>query len=419
MPKAEHLLSGQSGLCRPPLTDTLAGRSLGPVKILAVIPVYNHGATLRRVAEGVLALHPYLLVVDDGSDQPAAPLLAGLEAQLLRHDSNRGKGAAIQSAAAFARKSGFSHIVTLDADGQHDPGELCKFIEAIEREPRAFIVGARDFATAGNVPFSSRFGRKFSEFWMFIQTGRRISDMQSGYRAYPLAALDRLKLRDSHYSFEVEALVKASWSGFDINEIPVGVHYPKASERISHFKAFQDNLRITILNTRLTIRALIPVPFQELAWEKDGRVSVRRPFQSLKMLMRNQATAFSLAYSTFVPIVVCSLPLLGFQSILMLFLIAVLKLNRLWALALTHACFPPLVPAFCIEVGHYINNGFWLTDISWQTLGREVLDRFWDWLVGAAVGGPALGLALGIAVYFSAALLGRGLRKSVLSEPEA
>ncbi|MDR1922330.1 MAG: glycosyltransferase family 2 protein [Candidatus Adiutrix sp.] len=380
-------------------------------KALAVIPVFNHGATLRAVAEGTLAVHPRLLVVDDGSDEPAAPLLAGLPLTVLRHQTNRGKGAAITTAAAYALEAGFTHIITLDADGQHDPAQLPDFLARMALTPRAFIVGARDFAGAGDVPFSSRFGRGFSEFWMFIQTTRRVSDMQSGYRAYPLAALTRLKVRDRHYSFEIEVLVKAAWGGFEIAEIPVRVHYPKRSERVSHFRSFRDNFRITILNTRLTVRALIPVPFQGYAWDDGGRVSLLRPLASLKLLLEDRATAASLAASTFVAIVVCALPIPGFQSLLMLFLIAVFRFNRLWPLAVSQACLPPFMPAFCIEIGHFVNHGLWLTDISWRSLGLEVGQRFWDWLVGAAVGGGLAGGALALAVFAAARLIGRGLNK--------
>ena len=378
-------------------------------EILVLIPVYNHGQTLRQVAEKVLAQKARLLVLDDGSDEPVAPLLEGLDLELIRHERNQGKGAAIMSAAAFAQERGFSHLVTLDADGQHDPAELPKFFAEIAENPQAFIVGARDFQGA-NIPFSSKFGRRFSEFWMYLQSAHRVNDMQSGYRAYPVAALTSLSLWDKRYSFEVEVLVKAAWAGFEIVEIPVSVFYPERAERVSHFKAFRDNLRITVLNTRLTIRALIPVPFRQLTWSKNDTVSVRRPLKSLQILMSQEATAKNLAFSTFVPIVVCSWPILGFQSFAVLFLIAALGLNRLWALAVTHACVPPLMPAYAIEVGHFINNGVWLTDISWQTLGREVFIRFWDWLVGALVGGPLLGLGLALAVYLAAALLGRGLR---------
>jgi uncharacterized protein (DUF2062 family) len=384
------------------------------VRILTVIPVYNHPATLREVAAGAVAVLPDLLVVDDGSAIPVGPSLSGLPLHLIRHETNRGKGAAIKTAAAYATTHGFSHLVTLDADGQHDPADLARFAAAAARRPRAFIIGARDFARAVNVPFSSRFGRRFSEFWMFIQTGRRVGDMQSGYRAYPVAALGSLTLRDDRYSFEIEVLVKAAWSGFEIVEIPVPVRYPAAGDRVSHFRAFRDNWRITILNTRLTIRAMVPVPFQELAWE-DGpgqtRVSVRRPLQALRRLMADSATPRLLAVSTAVALFVNCLPLPGLQTFLLLWLIAALKLNRPWSLAVSHACLPGFMPALAIEVGHYVLAGTWLTELSWHTLGREAWARLGEWLAGALVGGPPAALAAALAVYLAARLIGRGLAR--------
>jgi hypothetical protein len=383
----------------------------GP-KFLVLIPAYNHPQTLRAVAEGVLAILPDLLVVDDGSAVPAGPSLAGLPLRLIRHETNRGKGAAIKTAAAFAGEHGYSHLITLDADGQHDPADLARFVAAAARHPRSFIVGARNFARKGNVPFSSRFGRRFSEFWMFIQTGQRVGDMQSGYRAYPVAALGGLTLRDDRYSFEIEVLVKAAWSGFEIMEIPVSVHYPAARDRVSHFRAFRDNWHITVLNTRLTIRALIPVPFRELAWE-DGpgadRVSVRRPLQSLRRLMADSATPRLFAVSTGISLWVNCLPLPGLQTFLLLWLIAALKLNRPWSLAVSHACLPGLMPALAIEGGHYFLTGAWLTEISRQTLAREAWSRLGEWLAGALVGGPPAALAASLGVYLAARLIGKGV----------
>ena len=385
-------------------------------KILAVIPVYNHPETLRATAEGALAVLPDLLVVDDGSRLPVGPILAGLPLRLIRHEVNRGKGAAIKTAVAFASDCGFSHLITLDADGQHDPADLTRFVEAAIGRPRAFIVGARDFARAGNVPFSSRFGRRFSEFWMFLQTGRRVKDMQSGYRVYPVAALAGLAPRDDRFSFEIEVLVKAAWSGFDIIEIPVPVFYPAVRDRVSHFRAFRDNWRIAVLNTRLTIRALVPVPFRELAWT-DGpgpdRVSARRPLQAFRRLMADSATPGLLAVSTAVSFMVNCLPLPGLQTFLLLWLIAALRLNRPWSLAVSHACPPGFLPALAIETGHYVLTGVWLTEFSGRTLGREAWSRLGEWLVGALAGGPPAALAASLAVYLAARLIGRGLTARV------
>jgi hypothetical protein len=383
-------------------------------RILAVIPVFNNPGTLRDVAKGVLDIMPDLLVVDDGSTDKAEFLLSGLSLSVIRHEVNKGKGAAIKTAAVFAAENSFTHLVTIDADGQHDPADLDRFAAEIAGHPRSFIVGARDFSRTRGVPLASRFGRRFSEFWMFIQTGRRVDDMQSGYRAYPVPALNSLTLKDNRYSFEVEVLVKAAWSGFDLREIPVSVHYPEAGARVSHFLVFRDNWRITLLNVRLTIRALIPAPFRELAWE-DGeardRVSALRPVQAFRKLMADDATPGLLAFSTAAALLVAMLPLPGVQTFLMLWLIAVLRLNRPWSLAVFHACLPGLMPAIAIELGHLFRTGAWLTDISWQTLGREAWARLGDWLVGALTGGPIIASSAALLVYLSARIMGRGLSK--------
>ncbi|MEJ2201030.1 MAG: glycosyltransferase family 2 protein [Desulfuromonadaceae bacterium] len=178
-------------------------------RVLIVIPVYNHAASLRRVVEGCLAVHSRVLVVDDGSSDEPLSRLAGLAVETLRHERNRGKGAAILSAAEQARQWGMSHIITIDADGQHDPADLPRFLEQLRQTPLALVVGRRDFSVP-HVPGSSRFGRRFSNFWLRVQTGRRLTDTQSGFRAYPLFLLQGISWRQSGYAFEVEVCRIAS-----------------------------------------------------------------------------------------------------------------------------------------------------------------------------------------------------------------
>ncbi|MHB8707501.1 MAG: glycosyltransferase family 2 protein, partial [Desulfuromonadales bacterium] len=174
-------------------------------KIEIVIPLYNHGTSVRAVAMGALAQHPAVTVVDDGSTDGGAEQLHGLPVRLLRHPLNRGKGAAIMTALRDAAERGVTHLVTLDADRQHDPADLPKFLAAIAANPEAITVGCRDMTGTG-VPGSSRFGRSFSNFWLRLQTGRSLGDTQSGYRAYPVAILTQLPLRQRRYDFEVEVL---------------------------------------------------------------------------------------------------------------------------------------------------------------------------------------------------------------------
>jgi len=248
-----------------------------------VIPVYNHGKTLRSVVIKALATGFDVMVVDDGSTDGGLEKLSGLNIMLIRHPQNRGKGAAILTAAREAGRLGMTHIVTLDGDGQHDPADFVRFVPLIRENPLALVIGKRVFDKKA-IPFLSRFGRSFSNFWFRAQTGRSLKDTQSGFRAYPVAVLNWLKLYDKRFSFEVEVLVKAAWAGIELKEVDISVHYPVNSERVSHFHLFKDNLDLTLLNTRLTIRAVVPRPHRRFPglqgrFGKDNDLSPHEVFE--------------------------------------------------------------------------------------------------------------------------------------------
>jgi uncharacterized protein (DUF2062 family) len=366
---------------------------------LVVIPAYNHPDTLRDVAERALALHPDVLVVDDGSDRDCAGLVAGLPVRLVRHEKNRGKGAAILTGAAEALRGGFTHVVTLDADGQHHPEELPRFFEAIRRDPDAIVVGCRDFS-AENVPRSSVFGRSFSNFWLRVQTGKSVADVQSGYRAYPLAVLEGLDLGEKRFSFEVEVLVKSAWAGVELRDLDIPVTYQKAGERISHFDKLRDNLRLSLLNTRLTIRSILPWHTRRLVKDASGRsrISALRPMHSLQLLLAENTTPRDLAEAGALGMFIGALPLVAVQTITVLAVAGYLRMNRMVALAVNQLCTPPFVPALCIEVGYFLRNGKFLTEFTLQTLGYQALSRIADWAVGSLVLAPILAVSTGGAI---------------------
>ncbi len=241
---------------------------------LIVIPLYNHAATVGGVAREVARLYGGLLVVDDGSTDGGAATLGGLPLTVVRHGKNLGKGAAILTAADWARARGFTHILTIDADGQHFPADLETLLVKGRERPAAIVIGARDFNTP-NVPAASRFGRKFSAFWARVQTGRTVGDIQSGLRLYPLAVFAALRLGARRYAFEVEIVIQALWHGFAVSEVPVRVHYPPAAERVSHFHKWRDNFWAVLLNIRLTLRALLPVPHRQFAAGAGSRSATR------------------------------------------------------------------------------------------------------------------------------------------------
>lgn len=369
------------------------------IRIAVLIPLYNHRATIEDVVSRSFCQSKDVFVINDGSTDCEAGFLESLPCRVFHLFPNQGKGVAIREGARKLKALGYTHFVTLDADGQHYPEDLPLFFAQIQSHPESFILGVRDFSTP-NVPKSSRFGRSFSQFWCFVQTGLVVHDMQSGYRAYPIEPLLCLHLCENRYSFEIEVLVKAAWAGFAIVEVPVQVFYPEREKRVSHFMAVADNLRITLLNTKLTIRAMTPIPFRCHARQQKS-LSLLRPMASLRTLLQ-ESTPENLAFSAACSLFLCTLPLLGFQSILILFAIHSLRLDRLCALCIVPVSWCPVLPAMCLMLGHYVLHGAWLSDFTVQTLAYEAHLRFLEWIVGSFFLAPLLAVFLGGLVYFLA-----------------
>ena len=381
--------------------------------VAVVVPVYNHASTLGEVVREVRELLPRIterfpgvqvfpqcIVVDDGSTDAPREQLAGQDTLYLRHDTNRGKGAALLTAAAKARDLGMTHVITLDADGQHSPADIPAFVEVMLQSPHAILVGKRDFDNA-DVPGSSRFGRTFSNFWLRVHTGVRLGDTQSGFRCYPLAALLQLPLRERRYAFEVEVLVKGAWAGFRLLDVPISVHYPERDKRVSHFHKLRDNVAISLLNTRLTMRCLLPWPHKRLVPE-DGngrRFTVIRPLESIKTMLGRGVSPLELGLSSGLGMLVGCLPLIGFQTVSVLMAATLLGRNRWIALGVNQLCMPPLVPALCVEAGYFLRHGRFLTEISLQTLGYQAPQRLLEWLIGGVVLGPVLAFTVGGVFY--------------------
>jgi glycosyltransferase involved in cell wall biosynthesis/uncharacterized protein (DUF2062 family) len=383
-----------------------------PLKILVVIPLYNHAATVRSVAERVLRIHDQLLVVDDGSRDAGAAVLEGLDVKIIRQPENRGKGEALRAAFVEADRLGFSHVVTLDADGQHFPEDLPKFFRAIAADPTGITVGKRDFEQA-TIPGASRFGRKFSNFWLRVQTGKSLADSQSGFRAYPVKIVLGLPLYEKHYSFEIEVLVRAVWAGVQLHDVDIQVFYPNSEERISHFRGFMDNFRLTILNTKLTFRSVAPWPHRKLVegGEVETKITMRHPLRSLRALLTENATPGQLAIASAVGVFLGALPIMAAHTIAILLVAGFFRLNKVAAVGASQLCMPPLVPGLCIEAGYFIRNGSFLTEISIETLGYQALDRLYEWFLGSLLLGPLLAIIAALVIYLVASMLNREMKR--------
>ena len=212
------------------------------MKPAIIIPVYNHGPRIVDVLRQTSRLDLPIFVIDDGSTDSTAANIEKLNSiNHLRHPVNLGKGAAIITGLTAAREQNYDYAVTIDGDGQHDPKDIELLLRAIGNDERVIIIGCRQgMEEEQNVPWTSRFGRKFSNFWVWAAGGPRVKDSQSGFRLYPIQETVQLEVKAQRYQFEVEVLVKASQQGIEIREVPVGVIYQPKGVRISHFRPWLD-----------------------------------------------------------------------------------------------------------------------------------------------------------------------------------
>lgn len=230
----------------------------GHIRVCVIIPTYNNAGTIRKVVEDVSKYCDQILVVNDGSTDQTAEILNTLppSVHVVAYDKNRGKGHALVTGFREAMKMGYTHAITIDADGQHFADDMPRLTAEMNKQPDGIIVGSRNL-TEENMPSGNTFANRFSNFWFRLQTGINLPDTQSGYRLYAFSALRGLGLITSRYEAELELLVYAAWSGQSITSVPVKVYYPPADERVSHFRPVYDFVRISILNTLLCIGALV------------------------------------------------------------------------------------------------------------------------------------------------------------------
>jgi glycosyltransferase involved in cell wall biosynthesis len=230
---------------------------VGQNRFALVIPVFNHERTVADVVHRTMDLEVPVVVVDDGSTDTTFDRIKGIPGiRILRHPFNRGKGAALMTGFEQAAELA-DWVITLDADGQHDPDDARSLMRAVPTGSRPILIGRRTGMQGAEVPWTSRFGRGFSNFWVRMAGGPAVKDSQSGFRVYPLPECLHLGVRARRFQFEVEILVKAGWMGIPVVESPVRVSYRPGTPRISHFHPFFDFLRNFGMFSRLiTYRVL-------------------------------------------------------------------------------------------------------------------------------------------------------------------
>lgn len=359
-----------------------------------VIPTYNNDRTLGGVIAGVRRYCADIFVVNDGSTDRTAEVLASTEGiRTIAYARNRGKGYALRCGLRAAREAGFRYALTIDSDGQHYPDDIARFIERIERRPDTLLIGARNL-TADNMPARNTFANRFSNFWYLVETGRRLEDTQSGFRLYPLRRLGRLRSLCSRYEFEVEVIVRAAWRGVEVENIPVRVYYAPDGERVSHFRPLRDFTRISLLNSVLVLEALLfyyPWRFFRALTRENIRRFIRRNIT--RSPESNARLAAAMGWG-----VLCGiLPIWGYQMIFAGLSAHFMRLNKLVAIVFSNISIPPMIPF--ILYGSYWLGGR-ITGLPVElTLAEVTLRRMAECLAQYLAGSVALAVAAGAAVW--------------------
>lgn len=388
-----------------------------PPRFCVLVPVYNHGLTVGLVVRAARAHFPVIVVNDGSTDQTAAALAVEADLEVVHLPENRGKGAALEAGFARADALGYTHAITIDADGQHPVGDIPRLADASRRQPEALIIGVRDLQRAG-APWPRRFSNALSTFWFRIETGVDLADTQCGFRSYPLATIRRLRIRAPRYAWELEIMVRASWAGIPLISQTVGVDYSAPTSRMSHFHPVRDFFQIARLHSHLAMQTFC-VPLALRGMSARGELEGIPRGQRIRTVLRhffqeNAQTPGRLASAVGLGLFCGIAPIWGYQMAAAALLAHKLHLNKAIALTASNISFPlaaPFILAAALILGHALRTGHWL-EFDLSTLHWDILLYFWDWVLGSIVLGLIVGLIGGAIAFLIAHLRQQSRRRT-------
>ncbi|MBI2257953.1 MAG: DUF2062 domain-containing protein [Flavobacteriia bacterium] len=353
------------------------------LKVLFLIPTYNNQKTLKKVLEEVLfyAKGSEVVVVNDGSTDQSKEILFsfGTTITLLENEKNSGKGVALRNGITYAIKRGADYVISIDSDGQHFPSDIPLFLEEIVKNMGSMIMGSRNMKQEG-VPGKSSFGNRFSNFWFYIETGISLPDTQTGFRAYPVQAMKKMRFFTKKFEFEIEIIVRLAWKKVPFKAIPIKVLYDE-KERVSHFRPFKDFFRISVLNSILVFLALL--------WYYPLKLFSRNTFKTIKSEFykkeeSNLKKALSISFGVFMGI----FPIWGFQLLIGIPLAVFFRLNKVLFIAAANISIPPMIPLILFVSyffgSWFVSNPLDLMEMKFNSL-ESIHLHFVQYFIGAVL----------------------------------
>ena len=371
------------------------------MKFCVVIPCFDHPNTVAAVVRAAQAFCP-VLVVDDGSTPPVP---ANTAETVIRLETNSGKGAALRAGFQHALELGYTHAITMDADGQHFAEDLPKFLEAATARPNALVVGVRDFFAAG-CPTHRRRSNAVSTFWFRAETGVRLGDTQCGFRCYPLALTKDLKTRSGGYAFELEFMVRSAWLETPIIAVPVKCSYAPDQIRLSHFHPVKDLAHITFMNIGLVAQSWFVPQKLRILWSLGKKESLGDTIADV--FSENAHQPGRVAGAVGLGLFFAIAPFWGFQLIITAALAHRLRLNKATALLASNISIPPVAPFIiygATVLGHWLFTGKVLA-ISPAQFRAHAGEYVWQGIVGSFVLATIVA-GIGIFITYFAARLWR------------
>jgi glycosyltransferase involved in cell wall biosynthesis len=388
------------------------------LKACVIIPTYNNAATLAAVIEDVAKYSSHIIVVNDGSTDHTVDIVKQYPlVQFINYEKNVGKGWALRKAFAYAAEKGYKFGITIDSDGQHFAKDLPAFINKLEEEPNAIIIGARNMGQE-SVPGGSSFGNKFSNFWFKVETGITSPDTQSGFRLYPLVPMKKMHFITRKYEFEIEVLVRLAWKGVKVISVPVTVYYAPKEERISHFRPYKDFFRISVLNTILVLISFLYIKPRDFIRTLSSKKRMKKLLDEHLYNPHHspQLKAISVAFGIFMGIV----PIWGFQLAAAIFLAIVLKLNKPLVIIAANISIPPMIPAIIFL--SYKTGAFWMganamqIDFSNNITVQSIKKNLQQYILGSITLAVIAALVFGLVTFIFLKLIGK--KQAVISKAD-
>jgi glycosyltransferase involved in cell wall biosynthesis len=231
-----------------------------------IIPVYRHGAALSHVIDKLKEYNLPIIVIDDGNGGEEKELVAQTVRSnslctLVVRDKNGGKGKSVIDGVLKAREIGLTHVLQIDADGQHDTKQCALFFAESSAHPEAVICGYPEYDESA--PSKRKNGRIVANIWTdVVSCSRGIKDAMCGFRVYPVELF--CKLISQHHvaprmGFDIDIIVRFAWKGVSVRSFPVHVSYPE--DGVSNFRMVKDNVDISFLFARLCLGMIVRLPY--------------------------------------------------------------------------------------------------------------------------------------------------------------